>query len=230
MNKILLVTEGMDGSSKKTQSELLYNTLTEKGIAAVIASFPNYLDLSSTMVSRYLNHEYDASKHLVDEITFIKQMSSFYAVDRVSTFMSRNADGTSLLDLYNEGTIIICDRYTTSNILHQTANIQNQIEQLRYIRWIEDLEYTDFGLPRPTQVYYLDVSPEVALDNMNKRYEGEAKHDAHENIDHLTRVYNNNRNIVEYCSWMPIQCTDGGAMRTREDIADQIFKHVEKLL
>jgi len=228
---ILVVIEGMDGASKRTQSELLQSKLQQSNVISTLVSFPNYDDSSSALVKSYLNGNFGRSKEIIDRMTFLKQICTFYAVDRVSTFFKTHTSGTTLYEDYMNGAFIICDRYTTSNILHQTSNIENVEEKYRLVDWIEDFEYSTLGLPKPTVVFYLDVTPEVALKNISQRYNGNDNYDIHENYTHLRMVYENNKKIVPYCKWVPINCVNSdGNMRTREEISEDIFAEIQKIL
>jgi thymidylate kinase len=226
----LIVIEGLDGSGKQTQSELLWHRLIEAGFCTMKVSFPAYDKESSILVKKYLKGDYKQSNS-IDRLTYIKQMSTFYAVDRVSSFIETAGEGClSLVDLLNGGTHIICDRYTTSNILHQTGNL-GQDHAAEYIDWMHDLEYNHLGLPRPDLVLYLDVKPQISIENMKKRYAGGEGKDIHENLDHLSRVYSMKDFIINYAGWTRVNCcTFGDKLLPIETISEFVMQHVYSLL
>lgn len=218
----LICIEGLDGSGKQTQAEKLRERMLNAGIPVILVSFPNYDNASSVLAKKYLNGDYQNMYHQDDNIQFVKQMSSFYAVDRVSSFIERSYDGKSLIEHLKEGTHIICDRYTTSNILHQSGNLTNPSNIRGYVEWIETLEYMDLGLPHPDAVMYLDVLPEVSVDNIKKRYNGEAKEDILENIEHLMKVWNVREQVIKQCGWVNVNCCPEGDLLPIDTIHESI--------
>ena len=228
----LLVLEGLDGSGKETQSKLLVDRLNKEGYKAIRVSFPNYGQPQCAMVEEYLKGNYkNQYEYREDYITFIKQVSMMYSMDRVGTFISPIKDGKSLIQLLHEGYVLICDRYTTSNILHQGAMFpgydkKNDPEIKNYIKWIQHIEYKHLGLPRPDYIMFLNLHISRYMENIEKR--GQEK-DIHENMNHLYRVYKFKSTPVKYCGWDNIYCTanDGHyTMRTIEDIHEEIYNKV----
>lgn len=222
----LIVIEGMDGAGKNTQASRLYNRLIREGFKVIQVSFPNYDNESSALVKKYLNGDYK-NHYGKDNLTFVKQICSFYMVDRISSFIEEKFDGKSLLQHLKEGTHIICDRYTTSNMLHQAANLTNKKHIYSLIDWIEEREYYDLGLPIPDIVFFLDVPPEISIQNIKKRYEGESKEDLHENLEHLKRVYQVKNKVVKYCGWEIINCVNENNEMLKEY---RIYKQILKIL
>jgi dTMP kinase len=220
--------EGLDGSGKQTQAKLLYDRMKAAGIPVLLVSFPNYEQPSSVLVKKYLNGDYSNQHHQEDNIQYVKQISSFYAVDRVSSFIERIYDGMSLIEHLRKGTHIICDRYTTSNILHQSGNLTNKNNVEGYIQWVEELEYLSLSLPQPDVVFYLDVLPEISIDNIHKRYNGEAKEDIHESIGHLNEVYSIKDRVIKYCGWEKVNCCVEGELLPIEPIHESIVSHLKR--
>lgn len=225
MKSMLIVIDGTDGSGKATQTKVLVENLKsifmDAGInkKVVHLEFPNYESSSATLVKEYL-----AQEHLIENPY---QSSLYYSVDRIATFVKKDETGESLLSKFNDGGyVFICDRYTTSNILHQSTNFKGR-KLNKFIKDIENIEYKLCGLPRPEMVIYLDVEPEVSMDNITRRYNGdESKKDSHENIEHLTSVYNNRGNIIKKLKWEKVVCSENGSMRTIESISDEILDMV----
>lgn len=223
-NGMLVVIEGPDGSGKRTQTDKLCERLTSEGYDVMQISFPNYENESSVLAKKYLAGDYTCDKP--DNIQFIKQISSFYAVDRVSSFIEKDIVGKSIIDYYNEGYIILADRYTTSNALHQSANMKNKDHLSEYLCWLEELEYFHLGLIEPNRVIFLDVDPEISISNIKKRYKGEAKEDILESLAHLQDVFDVKDQVIDFGGWIKVQCSEDGEMKNVNDIHEEIYKEV----
>ena len=217
MKQVVLVIEGLDGSGKATQTQKLMEHLEELNKPAVKVSFPNYEDDSSALVKMYLRGELGQA----DEVNAYAA-SLFYTVDRYATFRK------AYKQFWDEGFTIVADRYTTSNMVHQCTKEPRENWD-SYLSWLEELEYEKVGLPRPTQVVYLDVEPEVSRVLLSKRYEGdESKKDIHEaNFSYLLRCRDSALYAAEKFGWKVIRCNKGQQMRTVEDIAAEIWDCVK---
>jgi len=170
----LIVIEGTDSSGKQTQAELLYEKYKKDGKNVMKVSFPNYESSSSAPVKMYLNGEFGEN---VGEVNTYA-VSTMYAVDRYASFK------TIWEEFYNDGGIIISDRYTTSNMVHQASKIEDRDEKEKYLNWLIDLEYEKMAIPKPDMVVFLNMPTEVAYKLMEKRKNkitGEDKKDIHEN-------------------------------------------------
>lgn len=218
MNGKLIVIEGLDGSGKATQSKLLYETLSNQGKNVMKVSFPDYESDSSALVKMYLNGDFGTDPDAVNPYA----ASSFYAVDRFASY-SKNWK-----EFYLNGGIVIADRYTTSNAIHQCAKLpENQWQN--FIQWLFHYEYELLGIPVPYRTVYLRVDPDVSQELMTKRYNGnELKKDIHEaNLDYLRR----SRKAADFCAkslgWEVIECIDNNAMRTINDISEDILSVLE---
>ena len=143
--------------------------------------------------------------------------SSFYAVDRYAGYKSDWGK------FYEEGGILIADRYTTSNAVHQCSKLPPE-QWDTFLQWLFDYEYHLLGLPAPDKVIYLQVDPAVSQRLMTARYHGdETRKDVHEkDIEYLAR----SRRAAEYCaahlSWDTVHCTAGEKMRSIEDIQGEV--------
>ena len=217
----LLVIEGLDGSGKATQAKLLAEHLAAQGVPVQKITFPDYASDSSALVKMYLAGQF--GQHPDDVNAYAA--SSFYAVDRYASYK------TSWGSFYEQGGVIIADRYTTSNAVHQCSKLpQKQWEE--YLHWLFDYEFHLLGLPAPDCVIYLQVDPAVSQRLMTQRYHGdESRKDVHEkDIEYLAR----SRRAAEYCAahldWATIHCTENGAMRTIEDIQAEVRALAEKEL
>ena len=209
----LYVIEGLDGSGKATQAELLFETLKERGLDVRKVSFPNYASDSSAPVRMYLRGDFGTDPASVNAFA----ASSFYAVDRYAGYKS---DWGAF---YEKGGIIIADRYTTSNAVHQCSKLPEE-EWDAFLDWLFHYEYELLGIPAPEAVIYLEVDPDISQKLMAGRYDGdEAKKDIHErNVQYLQR----SAKVAAYCcrklGWKKISCTAEGKMRTIGDISAEI--------
>lgn len=211
----LIVIEGLDGSGKATQAQKLYETLKSKGENVTKVSFPDYESDSSALVKMYLNGEFGTNPNDVNPYA----ASSFYAVDRFASY-TRNWK-----QFYKNGGMVIADRYTTSNAIHQCAKLP-ETEWDNFIKWLFHYEYELLGIPAPYRTIYLRVDPDVSQKLMTKRYEGnEGKKDIHEvNLDYLKR----SRLAADYCAkaleWSVVECVVNGEMRSIETIYNEILQ------
>ena len=211
----LYVIEGLDGSGKGTQAELLFGKLKKKGIEVRKVSFPNYASDSSAPVRMYLRGDFGTDPSSVNAYA----ASSFYAVDRYAGY---KADWGSF---YEEGGIIIADRYTTSNAVHQCSKLPEE-EWDVFLQWLFQYEYDLLGIPAPESVIYLEVDPEISQKLMAGRYEGdEARKDIHErNVQYLQRSAKAAAYCCEKLGWKKISCALEGKMRAIEDISAEIME------
>jgi len=213
MNGKLIVIEGLDGSGKATQSKLLFEALLSEGKSVRKVSFPNYENDSSALVKMYLAGQFGKDPADVNAYA----ASTFYAVDRYASYKSDWGK------FYEDGGIVIADRYTTSNAIHQCSKLPRE-QWDSFLDWLMEFEYRLMGIPAPDMVIYLQVDPQVSQKLMTGRYKGdESKKDIHEsNLEYLNR----SRQAAEYCAdklgWKKIRCDDGEQMRTIEDIAGQL--------
>lgn len=154
----LIVIEGLDGSGKSTQLELLAKNLKENGVEAKTISFPDYAEKSSTLVKMYLNGEFGDKPGDVNAYA----ASLFYAVDRFASFTCH------WKDYYEAGGTVIAGRYVTSNAVHQTAKLPRE-DWEEYLSWLYSLEYGKVGIPKPDLVIFLDMPNELSMRLMEKR-------------------------------------------------------------
>ncbi len=224
MGKVIVI-EGSDGSGKATQSKLLYEYLTRKGKPVKRVSFPNYESPSSALVKMYLESEFGTDPYMINAYV----ASSFYAVDRFASYLK------DWKTFYNSGRdhIVICDRYVTSNMLHQAAKFDSLEEKQKFLDWEYDFEFIKGGLPVPDYVFFLDVKPETAFQliklRQNKITQQTAK-DIHEaNEKFLARSYENSLYLCEKYRWKKIECCDEqGAIKSISEIHHLICKEIEK--
>ena len=210
----LLVLEGLDGSGKSTQTERLREALRSAGETVRQIKLPDYDAPSSTLVRQYLAGDFGKDPNAVNAYA----TSSFYAVDRVASF---------LLDWkkdYDAGSLILADRYTTSNPIYQMTKLPKE-EWDAYLAWVEDYEFGKLALPRPDRVIFLDMPVEVSQKMMTRRYEGdEAKKDVHEsNVQFLNACREAALYTADRWNWSVIRCWEGEEPRTIDAIAADVF-------
>ncbi|MBR0162562.1 MAG: deoxynucleoside kinase [Oscillospiraceae bacterium] len=214
MSGRLYVIEGLDGSGKATQARRLADTLRERHLPAREISFPNYGSDSSALVKMYLSGQFGLQPSDVNAWA----ASTFYAVDRYAG-MKQDWGG-----FYEQGGILIADRYTTSNAVHQCCKLERS-EWDRYLDWLFEFEYQKLGLPEPDAVVYLRLDVEESQELMNGRYHGdERRKDIHEsNLAYLARA----REAADYCAarfgWKVIHCEDEGHLRGISSIGEEIL-------
>ena len=210
----LIVIEGLDGSGKGTQAAELAKNLAAGGAPVRKVSFPDYASDSSALVKMYLSGQFGKDPQDVNAYA----ASTFYAVDRFASF-KRDWGG-----FYEGGGIVVADRYTTSNAVHQCSKLPQE-QWDAFLAWLFDFEYHLMGIPSPDLVVYLSVDPAVSQRLMTGRYQGdESRKDIHEgNLAYLRR----SRLVAEYCSsrlgWRQIEGCRGGQMRTVEAIQADIL-------
>lgn len=224
----LVVIEGIDGSGKNTQSKLLQARLVKENYDLYKLSFPQYSDACSYFVRAYLNGAYGMNANDVSP----KQASLCYAMDRFHTFKAYDEVKKALA---SEDTILLADRYTTSNILYQSTKAENIDEIYRLIDWICELEYGVLQIPEPDIVImpYVEIEKNIAM--MRKRdvaanaLTNNMQRDIHEqDIAYLRQVHAASEIIAERMGFEIINCmTPDGEIRTPEDIHEEIYQKVD---
>ena len=217
----LIVIEGTDGSGKSTQFKLLSEHLQQDGVAFKHLVFPRYAEESSALIRMYLGGQFGTKPSDVNAYA----ASSFYAVDRYASYKMDWGQW------YDEGGLVLSDRYTTSNAVHQASKEQGE-EQKKFLHWLYDFEYDKLGLPRPDLTIYLDVPTDFTEKMMRKREQDtNTQADIHEkDTAYLATCRQIGRKAAEYYGWTVIHCVKDGAMRTIEDIHAEIYGHVMKCL
>lgn len=221
MNGKLIVIEGLDGSGKSTQVELLKQRLTESNIKLKQIKLPDYENKSSTLVKMYLAGEFGKNPSDVN----IYSASLFYAVDRYASY--KNIWGED----YKNGTLILADRYTTSNAVHQTVKLPKS-DWDKYLDWLFGTEYTMMEIPSPDAVIYLDMDVDISQRLMSKRYEGEeGKKDVHEaNVEYLKACREAALYTAKRFSWNVVKCFEGDEPLPISVISDKIFDIVKEII
>ena len=217
----LIVIEGTDGSGKSTQFRLLSEHLEKCGKKFKHLVFPRYSEPSSALIRMYLGGEFGTKPTDVNAYA----ASAFYAVDR---FASYKMDWGSY---YEAGGLILSDRYTTSNAVHQ-ASKEPQEKQAAFLQWLYDFEYDKLGLPKPDLVIYLDVPTDFTEKMLRGREAStNTQADIHEkDMAYLATCRQTGRTAAQFYNWKVITCVRDGAMRSIEDIHNEIYAAVMQCL
>ena len=220
----LFVIDGTDGSGKQTQLSRLQERLTSENIDFKTVSFPNYDSPSSSLVKMYLAGEFGENPNEISPYI----ASTFYAADRYATFQ------TGFKKYYEDGGIILADRYTTANMVHQAGKIHDKEERKKFLDWLWDFEFNLYGLPIPTEVFFLNMPVEKSIELMKDRENKithESKKDIHErDKNHLKDAYNAACDVAKDYNWYEIHCVKDNQIRTIEDIHEEIYTEIKKYI
>ena len=221
MNHHLIVIEGTDGSGKSTQAQLTYEAIVAAGADVKRLTFPRYKDDSSMLVRMYLRGDFGTHPEDVNPYA----ASTFYAADRYASFK------TDWQQDWEQGRVIFCDRYTTSNAVHQSSKLPEE-QLVPFTEWLFDYEYNLLGLPAPTCVIFLDMPPEVSQKLMTSRYEGdETKKDIHErDRSYLLTCREAALYAAQHDNWSVVPCAQGDEPRTIADITASLTALMERVL
>ena len=217
----LIVFEGTDGSGKSTQFELLAKRLEAEQTGFQRLRFPQYEEPSSALVRMYLGGAFGDDPEAVNAYA----ASTFYAVDRYASYQC------VWKDYYQGGGLVVSDRYTTSNAVHQGSKVPEG-ERAEFFRWLYDLEYDRMGLPRPDLVVLLDMPVELSEQLMRKREQSTGTHaDIHErDEDYLKKCRDVALHAAKYYGWRTVSCAKDGAIRGVEDIHEEVYAIVKSCL
>lgn len=217
----LIVIEGTDGSGKSTQFQRLAARLTEEKRDFRRLVFPRYDQPSSALIRMYLGGDFGKDPGNVNAYA----ASAFYAVDRYASYKMDWGQW------YHDGGVVLSDRYTTSNAVHQTSKEPPE-NRSEFLRWLYEFEYDKLGLPRPDLVLYLDVPTDFTEKLLRHREQDtHTTADIHEqDMTYLATCREMGRAAAAYYGWTVISCVEHGAMRTIEDIHEEIYRHVASCL
>lgn len=210
----LIIIEGTDGSGKQTQTGLLYEKLCEiKGREKVKKiSFPNYESKASEPVKMYLAGEFGEKADSVNAYA----ASVLFSVDRFASFK------TEWEEFYSNGGIVLSDRYTISNMIHQASKIKDREEREKYLDWLVDLEWNKIGIPEPDLVFFLDIPFDVSqklMQNRKNKITGNKVKDIHEqDAEYLRNAYNIAKELTIKYRWNIVDCVENDKLRSIEEI------------
>lgn len=224
MSKIFVI-DGTDGSGKQTQLEKLIEEFEKEDIPYAKYSFPRYDSPSSSLVKMYLGGEFGEDAQAISPYV----ASMFFSVDRYACYKQEMEKAIS------NGKVILLDRYTTANMVHQAGKISDLQERDKFLDWLYDLEFNIMGLPLPTEVFFLDMpieKSEELMKNRPNKITHESQKDIHEkNEEHLKAAYSAGIYVAKKYGWYHVKCVDSdNDIRTIEDIHNEIYKEVKKHL
>jgi dTMP kinase len=218
--KVITIESGSDASGKATQAKKLYDRLLAEGYCIKKVEYPNYDSESSALVKMYLNGKFGTNPNDVNAYV----ASTFFAVDRYASYK------TEWEGFYKEGGIVIADRYTTSNMVHQACKIQDDKERDIFLDWLWEYEFNLYKLPVPDCVVFLDMPVEYSLELMKDRdnkFTGSKEKDIHEsNVGYLTSSYKNALQVVDKYNWIKVSCTANNKLRSIDEIHEEVYKSI----
>lgn len=221
----IIVIEGLDGTGKHTQSELLYKKLSKEYNKVKLLSFPNYNNDSSYFVSKYLHGGIDKDPNNVNPYA----ASMFFATDRYISYIKE------WKKYYDEGYIIICDRYVLSNAIYQLPKLETDADKNRFLTWLYETEFNNIGLPEPDLTIYLSLDTSISNKLLDKRYNhNDGMRDIHEtkefqeqcsrSMDFISNHGFIGELLILICN------NENGDMYSVEDIHDDIYFYTKEIL
>ena len=213
----LIVFEGIDGSGKSTQFELLCQRLADEGCEFKRLVFPRYSEPSSALIKMYLSGDFGDNPDSVNAYA----ASSFYAVDRYASYIQ------DWREYYEAGGLILTDRYTTSNALHQGAKMAAG-QREKFFKWLYDYELNLICLPTPDLVIFMDIDVDFAAKRLQHRQsETGTGADIHENnMAYLRKCVESGKQAAVQFKWQRICCAIDGVERSKDDIHTEIYNKI----
>jgi len=223
MKGFFIAIDGTDGSGKKTQTNILVKRLSRKGHDVRKIDFPQYGNKSAALVEEYLNGKFGTAKQVGPY-----RASIFYAVDRY-------AAAPKIRKWLEEGKIIVSNRYVSANMGHQAGKIKNRKERDKFLKWLDNLEYKIFGIPRPDKNILLYMPPEIGKRLVGRKeirkYIGGKGRDIHEkDLQHLKDASNAYLYVAKKMKWTVIDCAPRKKLRTIKDISEELWNKVSRMI
>ena len=217
----LVVIEGIDGSGKSTQFELLCKRLVSENVFFSHITFPRYDNPSAAMIKLYLDGKFGNSPNSVNAYA----ASSFFAADRFASYKEDWGE------YYQSGGLVLMDRYTTSNAIHQGAKLA-KAERERFFKWLYEYEFELLQLPAPDLVLYMDINAKQAAARISKRHaETGAGKDIHEeDTSFLEKCAECGKHAAKYFKWKMISCFSDSTERDLQDIHKEVYEHLKLLI
>ncbi len=211
---VLIDIEGPDGCGKATQTKMLFNYLTDCGYKCKLISFPNYASRSSEPVKMYLANEMGDKTNQLNGY----QTSTIFAIDRLITM---NIEDISNYDY------VLFDRYTPSNMIHQSIKIEDEDKLADFLDWLEDFEYIKLNLPKPNKIIFLDLPPEFSTQLARERMtlkNGQSKDILEQDSTHQLKAYNRAKYVANKYNWITINCVEDNKIKSIDKIHKEIIK------
>jgi len=218
----LIIIEAGDGCGKATQTKALFEHLQKDGQRVHKIEYPDYASESSALVKMYLHGDFGKKAEDVNAYA----ASTFYAVDRYASFRMK------WKQWYDAGDIIIADRYTTSNMVHQAVKFSDLQEREDFLTWLWDLEFIKMGLPVPSMVIFLEMAPEFSERLITSR--SDKMHqvkDIHEQDQvYLQRCHAAYCQLAAKYGWFTVSCVNNEKLKSIEEIHGEIYALLSTLL
>jgi len=219
----LIAIDGVDASGKQTHTELLENYFLSKGKKVRRLSFPMYDNESSSLVKLYLSGKMGENANDVDAYC----ASTFFAADRFATY---RMDWQK--DYLDKDTIVIADRYVSSNMIHQASKFSSNSEKEKFLDWLYDFEFNLYKIPKPDMTIFLDMPPKygkILMQGRDNKISGEQTLDIHErDYSYLEKSYENAKYVAEKFGWKHILCVKDEQIRAISDIQEEIINLIER--
>ncbi|WP_455630481.1 dTMP kinase [Megamonas sp.] len=218
----LIIIEAGDGSGKATQTKLLYDALIGMGKNVMKVEYPDYASEACAPVKMYLRGEFGG--HADDVNAYAASL--FFAVDRYASYRKKWKKA------YEDGAIILADRYTTSNMVHQAVKIQDEKEREKFLHWLWDTEFVKMGLPVPDKVIFLNMPADLSGRLIDDRAQKtKTAKDIHEkDAAYLARCHEVYEQMAQKYGWDVVNCAENGQLRSIEAIHRDVMACIEKYL
>lgn len=219
LNKLIVIEGAGDGVGKSTQYVLLRDSLVKEGYKVTTHHFPSYDYPYGQGVTEYLKGNFGDMEEL--SIYFINNL---YSHDRAVMWHKM------LKQAYKEGNTLLLDRYTTSSLIYQTANLEKLEDKKEFINYITDYEYNKLGIKAPDQVVFLHASFDLLTQiRLNRTQNDGVMNDIHErNVEYMKRVYESAMFMADYLNWDKVDCSSNGKLRSIDDIHKDVYALVKK--
>lgn len=223
----LIVIDGTDGSGKATQIDLLVQHLQQDGHRVKILDFPEYY---KNFFGKFIGH--CLSEQYYNWINIHPKIASIaYAADRWES-------SKKIQDWLEKGYIVLSNRYVSANQIHQGGKIVNTAKRENFLKWLDEMEYKVFKIPRPNAVFYLNVPMNVVLRLIKERnrktsraYVGKKKDIVEGNIPYLTNSNKTGLSLAKtQKGWIKIECVKNGVLETRENIHNEVYEKIKNIL
>ncbi|PIS42945.1 MAG: thymidylate kinase [Candidatus Kerfeldbacteria bacterium CG08_land_8_20_14_0_20_40_16] len=221
----LIVIDGLDGSGKATQTKLLVQRLKKEKYQVAVTDFPQYYtSFFGKMVGRYLAGEFGKANQVNPYLASI-----LYALDR---FEAKE----KMKKWLSEGKIVISNRYVSANQIHQTAKIKGKKEKEKFLKWLDQMEYKVFGIPRPNLIIFLNIpfriGQRLVIKKGTRGYLKGVKRDIHESSkSHLSAAQRQVLDLAnKYTKWKKVDCVKGNKLLSKKEISEAVWEIVMKVL
>ena len=224
----LIVIDGTDGSGKATQVALLEKRLKKEGKMVKIVDFPEYYkNFFGAFIGHCLSEQYYNWINVHPKIA-----SVLYAADR-------NESSDQIRDWLKKGYVVIANRYVSANQIHQGGKIKSAKKRNDFIKWLDQMEYEVFGIPRPDITIYLSLPLNIVLQllkdrdssKMHRAYLKKKKDVYESDVDFMKNSIKSAMKLEkEIKNFANIECSEKGEILSREEIHEMIYGRVKKVL